>query len=118
MINKYLLQEDQRAREIGIRGDDFSVTNVVLPTMPYVIVRESYINNSCLVDGLPLNEVRLITEKEGDAQINTDRDRLINAVNFYVSSPLVSFLYHNITIWITISRFIPELCSRLRDIEK
>jgi len=31
--------------------------------MPYVIVRESYINNSCLVDGLPLNEVRLITEK-------------------------------------------------------
>ena len=32
-------------------------------TMPYVIVRESYINNSCVVDGLPSNEVRLITEK-------------------------------------------------------
>ena len=31
--------------------------------MPYLIVRESYINNSCIVDGLPLNEVRLITEK-------------------------------------------------------
>ena len=31
--------------------------------MPYLIVRESYINNSCVVDGLPLNEVRLITEK-------------------------------------------------------
>jgi len=31
--------------------------------MPYVIVRESYINNSCLVDGLPNNEIRLITEK-------------------------------------------------------
>ena len=31
--------------------------------MPYVIVRESYINNSCVVDGLPSNEVRLITEK-------------------------------------------------------
>lgn len=32
-------------------------------TMPYIIVRESYINNSCVVDGLPSNEVRLITEK-------------------------------------------------------
>ena len=31
--------------------------------MPYLIVRESYINNSCVVDGLPSNEVRLITEK-------------------------------------------------------
>merc|ERR1711953_900859 len=48
---------------LGLSGDDFSVTNVVPPIMPYVIVRESYINNSCLVDGLPLNEVRLITEK-------------------------------------------------------
>ena len=34
--------------------------------MPYVIVRESYINNSCLVDGLPNNEIRLITEKARD----------------------------------------------------
>ena len=41
--------------------------------MPYVIVRESYINNSCLVDGLPNNEIRLITEKARD-QIDT-RDR-------------------------------------------
>ena len=31
--------------------------------MPYLIVRESYLNNSCLVDGLPLNEVRTVTEK-------------------------------------------------------
>ena len=31
--------------------------------MPYLIVRESYINSSCLVDGLPHNEIRLITEK-------------------------------------------------------
>merc|ERR1712110_1128043 len=52
-------QENHRA----IRGDDFSVTNVAPSTMPYVIVRESYINNSCLVDGLPSNEIRLITEK-------------------------------------------------------
>merc|ERR1711997_528400 len=32
-------------------------------TMPYLILRESYINNTCVVDGLPMNEVRLITEK-------------------------------------------------------
>jgi hypothetical protein len=31
--------------------------------MPYIIVRESYIDGMCLVDGLPLNEVRLITDK-------------------------------------------------------
>lgn len=35
--------------------------------MPYIIVRESYINNSCVVDGLPSNEVRLITEKVSPA---------------------------------------------------
>ena len=33
------------------------------PTMPYLIVRESYLDCSCLVDGLPLNEVRTVTEK-------------------------------------------------------
>jgi len=58
-------QENHRA----IRGDEFSVTNVVPSTMPYVIVRESYINNSCLVDGLPLNEVRLITEKSSRCSV-------------------------------------------------
>jgi hypothetical protein len=26
--------------------------------MPYIIVRESYIQSSCAVDGLPLNEIR------------------------------------------------------------
>jgi len=31
--------------------------------MPYVIVRESYIQTSCMVDGLPLNEIRLLSEK-------------------------------------------------------
>ena len=31
--------------------------------MPYLIVRESYINSFCTVDGLPLNEIRLITDK-------------------------------------------------------
>lgn len=28
-----------------------------------ILYRESYINNTCVVDGLPMNEVRLITEK-------------------------------------------------------
>ena len=31
--------------------------------MPYIILRESYIHGLCLVDGLPVSEVRLITEK-------------------------------------------------------
>ena len=35
----------------------------VTAKMPYLIVRESYINSHCIVDGLPLNEIRLITEK-------------------------------------------------------
>ena len=31
--------------------------------MPYLILRESYLSTSCTVDGLPLNEVRTVTEK-------------------------------------------------------
>ena len=31
--------------------------------MPYVILRESYINGVCCVDGLPLNEFRILAEK-------------------------------------------------------
>ena len=38
--------------------------------MPYLIARESYINSHCIVDGLPLNEIRLITEKSSSS--NTD----------------------------------------------
>ena len=51
------------------------MTDVGLPNMPYVIVRESYINNSCLVDGLPQNEIRLITEKAGSKLTLSDRER-------------------------------------------
>jgi len=32
--------------------------NYVLFRMPYIIVRESYIQSSCAVDGLPLNKIR------------------------------------------------------------
>ena len=35
--------------------------------MPYLVVRESFIQTSCLVDGLPLNEVRLISEKSSSS---------------------------------------------------
>ena len=31
--------------------------------MPYLLLRESYIHGRCLIDGLPHNEVRLITDK-------------------------------------------------------
>jgi len=31
--------------------------------MPYVLVRESYVQGSCTVDGLPLNEFRVLAEK-------------------------------------------------------
>ena len=48
--------------------------------MPYLIVRESYITTSCLVDGLPHNEIRLITEKSSS---NSDlKDEWIRRVRF------------------------------------
>ena len=31
--------------------------------MPYLLVRESYMNGCCMVDGLPLNEFRILGEK-------------------------------------------------------
>ena len=46
--------------------------------MPYLIVRESYINTSCLVDGLPLNEIRLITEKSSSpSDLRDERNRRV-----------------------------------------
>ena len=46
--------------------------------MPYLIVRESYINNSCLVDGLPTNEVRLISEKSSSpSDLRDERNRRV-----------------------------------------
>ena len=46
--------------------------------MPYLIVRESYINSSCLVDGLPLNEIRLITEKASSpSDLRDERNRRV-----------------------------------------
>merc|ERR1712223_2376546 len=47
----------------GQHGDQYPHHLTPRGTRPYLIVRESYLNNSCLVDGLPLNEVRTVTEK-------------------------------------------------------
>ena len=46
--------------------------------MPYLILRESHINNSCLVDGLPTNEVRLISEKSSSpSDLRDERNRRV-----------------------------------------
>merc|ERR1712054_637197 len=54
-------------------------------TMPYIIVRESYISNRCVVDGLPSNEVRQISEKSSSpssvrTEFNTEAYNLLNAL--------------------------------------
>ena len=47
-------------------------------TMPYLIVRESFINTSCMVDGLPLNEIRLITEKSSSpSDLRDEKNRRV-----------------------------------------
>ena len=56
--------------------------------MPYLIVRESYIQTGCLVDGLPLNEVWLITEKSSSP--SDLRDEKNRRVEF--SSPAFNLL--------------------------
>jgi len=43
-----------------------------------LIVRESYINSHCIVDGLPLNEIRLITEKSSsNTDLKDERNRRV-----------------------------------------
>jgi len=64
---------------VGGLGDLHSLKKAALfPEMPYLIVRESYINSSCLVDGLPLNEIRLITEKSSSpSDLRDERNRRV-----------------------------------------
>ena len=46
--------------------------------MPYLIARESYINSHCIVDGLPWNEIRLITEKSSSyPDLKDERSRRV-----------------------------------------
>ena len=64
---------------LGGLGGLHSLNKAALfPEMPYLIVRESYINSSCLVDGLPLNEIRLITEKSSSpSDLRDERNRRV-----------------------------------------
>ena len=44
--------------------------------MPYLIVRKIYVTNSCLVDGLPPNEVRLVTDRSSSSsELNDEKNR-------------------------------------------
>lgn len=46
--------------------------------MPYIIVRESYIQTSCVIDGLPLNEIRLLSEKSSTpSDMRDERNRRV-----------------------------------------
>ena len=39
---------------------------------------QSYLNNSCLVDGLPLNEVRTVTEKSScPSDLRDEKNRCV-----------------------------------------
>merc|ERR1711915_644428 len=59
--------------------------------MPYILLRESYFSNRCVVDGLPSNEVRQISEKSSSPssvryernsriEFNTEACNLLNAL--------------------------------------
>merc|ERR1711988_1081492 len=70
------------------RGHVEAVTSLSPLTMPYLIVRESYLNNSCLVDGLPLNEVRTVTEKSScPSDLRDEKNRRVG-----VSTPAYNLL--------------------------
>jgi len=45
--------------------------------MPYVLVRESYVQGSCTVDGLPLNEFRVLAEKSVPAETRDEKNRKV-----------------------------------------
>jgi hypothetical protein len=50
--------------------------------MPYVLVRESYVQGSVTVDGLPLNEFRVLAEKA--TSVPEYRDEKSRRVEFVV----------------------------------
>ena len=53
--------------------------------MPYLLLRESYVYNNCVVDGLPHNELRLLAEKYKAA--HEMRDERNRRVEFNTSAP-------------------------------
>ena len=83
--------------------------------MPYLIVREvdkqkrilfqtrqslyllvplqSYLNNSCLVDGLPLNEVRTVTEKSScPSDLRDEKNRCVGEVVSVFGPPWLAMI--------------------------
>ena len=77
----------QSLRDLWVRRNCNKPTysNVTNTTMPYIILRESYISNRCIVDGLPLNEVRQISSSVRDErncriEFSTEAYNLLNAL--------------------------------------
>ena len=61
--------------------------------MPYLIVRESQVTDTCLVEGLPLNEIRLVTDRSSSSsELKDEKNR---RVEFHTAAPdLLSALEH------------------------
>jgi len=46
--------------------------------MPYLILRESYVTDSCVLDGLPVNEIRLVTDRSAiTAELKDEKNRRV-----------------------------------------
>ena len=53
--------------------------------MPYLIVRESHVTDTCLVEGLPLNEIRLVTDRSSSSsEVKDEKNR---RVEFHSAAP-------------------------------
>ena len=53
--------------------------------MPYLIVRESYVTDSCLVDGLPLHEIRQVMDRSAaSSELKDEKNR---RVEFHSAAP-------------------------------
>ena len=61
--------------------------------MPYLIVRESYVTDSCLVDGLPLHEIRQVMDRSAaSSELKDEKNR---RVEFHTEAiDLLSALEH------------------------
>ena len=46
--------------------------------MPYLIMRESHVTDACLVEGLPLNEIRLVTDRSSSSsELKDEKNRRV-----------------------------------------
>ena len=62
---KYLVSSLVQARQSGAR-------------MPYLIVRESFVTDTCLVDGLPLQEIRQVMDRNFSSwELKDEKNRRI-----------------------------------------